>query len=228
MTYSGDVNIFARHGGVVHCQGCSASNAADTSVFNGTAQSLGANFMAEAGGHLYVDGSTGAGARVLGFGARTSGSLWAHNVTVTGSAGNGIQIDEGGSGEVGGSVAHGNAFDGIYVTSRGWANVDGVNVYGNGRDGIVADGGSIGGLSPRAANNGTGGITAYGYGFRSINGGSLDAYGGVAASTTGLGAAAGNVMGLKSRDLGSDGTGSPCSTSDVTTNCIPASHLFVN
>lgn len=167
---SGDVNIFARHGGVIHCNYCKANVASHLFTnAQGQNEALGANYMAEAGGHLYVDGSTGTGAQVLGFGARLGGTMWAHDIEVSGSVAVGVQVDEGGRGEFARAKIHNNS-QGVQIMQGSVANLDAVKVYSNTYDGVSLQGGIGFGSGLSIQNNG-------GFGIKLIHAGRGEFYG---------------------------------------------------
>lgn len=168
-TDSGDVNFMARGGGVIVCNGCHASRAADTTTGQVI---LGACFDAERGGSLYVDGSTCSGYRVGGIVGLTGGHIWAHTMTVGASltgAGNGANIWEASSAELDGSIFSGATNNCVDVAS-GYASIANVSCTGATSDGIYVDlGGRISGNNVNSHNNG-------GYGLHASHGGIMELF----------------------------------------------------
>lgn len=131
-SYAGDVNLLARHGGVIHCNGCHATTASHILPGEGI---FGFNFLAEAGGALYVDGSTGNDAQVACFAAQTTASMWAHDVVGSGCGSAGGRVAQGAFAEFTRAHFYSNSL-GIYVISGGMASVDGAELNANTYDGL--------------------------------------------------------------------------------------------
>lgn len=154
---SGDINIVAAGGGVIVCTPCYANDASD--ITHPDKGVFGANFDAERGGTLYVDGSHGTKAYVAGAIAQSGGAAWFHNMTLIGEkSGNGFNIILGGAAELTGSDVS-NFGIGVNVNG-GNAMLDNLISHENTGDGIVADGGRISGSNVSAQHNGGFGIHA--------------------------------------------------------------------
>lgn len=158
-TYAGDVNFLARHNGVIDCEGCSASYAADTTWSGAT---LGCNYMAEDGGEINVTGSTGQYSLVGAVCARTGGHGWASNFTgkggLGGQVGSGLDVRENGTISAGSSTYTGYAI-GAWIQLGGYANVDSCAFRENRDDGIyVTSFGKVEGNAVTITGNGGFGI----------------------------------------------------------------------
>ncbi|WP_336947227.1 hypothetical protein [Asaia sp. HN010] len=169
VTKSGDANYMARGGGVIVCTPCAGSDASDYTA--PSTAILGMNFIAERGGSLYIDGSSGSGSLVSGVLALSNGAGWAHNVTLTGglnSGGNGFAVAEGGVLELTGSSATGYK-NGLSAKSAGFISADGASSAAN-QIGVLADGGRIEGNGVTITNNTN-------YGIQALHQGSVVMYG---------------------------------------------------
>lgn len=159
MSLSGDVNAMARGGGVIVCTPCTATDASD---YTHPTNTLGANYDAERGGSLYIDGSTGSKSLVAGVVGLTGGHIWAHKLMLNGglvsTTGQGAWITENSSAEFTGSEISGYNI-GINAANGGYADLDACNIHAN-AIGIRADGGRITGSAAIIRNNTTYGIQA--------------------------------------------------------------------
>lgn len=201
--FAGDVNLLARHGGVIHCLSCTMQTASHILPGEGT---FGYNIMAEAGGAVYADGSTGTDAQVACFAAQTSASMWAHNVEGSNCGAAGARVTQGAFAEFTGAKFH-NSPLGIYVLSNGSASVDGAQLYSNQYEGLHLVGGQAYGNGLLSHDNGS-------YGIKLEKGARAELYGALAGSTNN---ASGPVF---------NETGAPCQT--LNGACTPPSMLIVN
>lgn len=159
MSLSGDVNAMARGGGVIVCTPCTATDAND---YTDPTNTLGANYDAERGGSLYIDGSTGSKSLVAGVVGLTGGHIWAHKLILNGglvsTTGQGAWITENSSAEFTGSEFFGYNI-GVNAANGGYADLDACNIHAN-AIGILADGGRVTGGSVIISNNTIYGIQA--------------------------------------------------------------------
>lgn len=153
--FAGDVNLLARHGGVIHCLTCHMTTAAHILPNNGG--EFGFNIMAEAGGAVYADGSTGTDAQVACFAAQTSASMWAHDVTGSNCGAAGGRVVQGAFAEFTRAKFY-NSGVGIIVYSNGNASVDGAELYSNKFEGLHAIGGQAYGNNLYSHDNGAWGV----------------------------------------------------------------------
>lgn len=199
--HAGDVNFLARHGGVIHCEGCFANDAGDASM------GLGCNFLAENDGVVWADSSTATAGLIGGFCASAGGAAWYHNVTVSGSSGPGLYSFLGGIMFVDGSTSTSNNM-GMMAATSGRIMGSNVTVSGNTQHGVMLDHGYFEGTAITSKNNGK-------YGFYVIDG-SWGRFFSTASLSTG------NTSGLSWVDIGS------ACTSTSSTNCDVASSIVVN
>ena len=204
---AGDVNVLARHGGVVHCLGCYAVGASH--IFTdpqGNSETLGFNFMAEAGGAAYVDGSTGINAQVACFASQTAASMWAHDVVAANCLASAVRVSQNGFAELTRAKLR-NSAQGVLVQSNGAVSVDATEIYSNTFDGLHVVGGHAYGNGLRAHDNGS-------YGIKLEKAASAELYGALVGSTA-------NGAGVLFNE-----TGTPCTT--LNGACNPPSFLVIN
>ncbi|QDH14217.1 hypothetical protein E3E12_08485 [Formicincola oecophyllae] len=193
-TDAGDVNFFARHNGVLHCENCTADRAVDTTG----GPVLGCNFMAEEGGSLTVNGSVGSNGRVGGLCILTASHAWGHDLHLLGGLpddngqpqGWGLWATENGYAETYGSHVEGYQ-KGVYVNDGAGLDLSNDVIANNVLAGVVADGGHVDGSHVTSTNNG-------GLGYQAFHQGRILVYDSRALSV-------GNKGGLAGAEQASDG-----------------------
>ena len=166
MENAGDCNLLARFNAHVRCLKCKAFSAGHRDTYRGASTVLGYNYMAEAGGSIRINESTGEGALVASVAAINNGAAWAHDY-VGRTSRSGALVFEKGSLELDGAKLHDNVF-GARGDTGGWLSLKYAEIYDNERDGVVANGSAAGVEWANIHDNGRG---SGGHGIRVVNGG---------------------------------------------------------